>query len=208
MKLYDWYIVIISYMIMEPISGTRDFYPRDMCIRNWLFDTWMDTSEKFGFQNYDCPIVENADMYTRKGGDDILNEMYTFQIGENKYALRPEMTPSIARMMTKCYKNGPVPFKWYSIGQCWRNETVCKGRKKEHYQWNVDIIGQVGSIADVELLLLIVTFLKNVGLTHDIVEIRVSNRIILQKVLKKMEINDDDCVKIYNIIDKIKKKKG
>src|SRR5437588_571479 len=125
-----------------PPSGTRDFLPREMRKRLWLFDIWTSVAKSYGYEQYDAPVVEHANLYTRKGGDDILSEMYSFELGGTKLALRPEMTPTLARMAMQVYATAPyTPLKWFSIPQCWRYETTTRGRKREHYQWNVDVIG-------------------------------------------------------------------
>ncbi|CAH6421348.1 Histidyl-tRNA synthetase [uncultured virus] len=191
---------------MEPLSGTRDFYPEDMRIREWLFTKWKQVSEKFGFSQYDAPILELSSLYTKKGGDDIINEMYCFKDKEKRdVCLRPEMTPSLARMVMKILKEEILPLKWFSIAQCWRFETTTSFRKREHYQWNVDIFGSVLIKSDAEILSLIVTFLKEIGFTENDIIIKISNRQILQNILKKKNIDKENLIKTFNIIDKINK---
>lgn len=189
-----------------PPSGTRDFYPEDMVFRNWLFDHWKNVSKEFGCMEYDAPIVEHSELWTSKtGGADILNEMYAFEKDGIQLTLRPEMTPSLARLMMSYLPTAVLPAKMFSIPQCWRFENVSKGRRREFYQWNVDFFGAENVKSEVEIFLLIVTFLKRIGLTSDDVVIRVSNRMIVQKVLTKLGVPDNKFAKACNIIDKIEK---
>ncbi|ARF12516.1 histidyl-tRNA synthetase [Klosneuvirus KNV1] len=189
-----------------PPSGTRDFYPEDMVFRNWLFNHWKQVSREFGCLEYDAPIVEHAELWTLKsGGTDILNEMYSFEQDGIHLTLRPEITPSLSRMMMNYLPTAVLPLKLFSIPQCYRFENVSKGRKREFYQWNVDIFGAENVKSEIEIFMLIVAFLKRVGLTSNDVVIRISNRMILQKVLTKIGVADDKLLTAYNIIDKIEK---
>jgi histidyl-tRNA synthetase len=192
----------------DPIAGCRDFPPSEMRKRNWLFNKWITVSKQFGFEQYDAPVVEDLSLYIRKGGDDITKEMYGVELPDGtKHALRPEMTPSLARLMMKLYNKYPHnPLRWFSLPQCWRYETTTKGRKREHYQWNVDIFAeQVNLKYEIELFQIITTFFESVGLTPTDVTIRVSNRQILQKVLNRIGISDDLFEKSCVIIDKSNK---
>ncbi|MBA3283645.1 MAG: histidine--tRNA ligase [Nitrosopumilus sp.] len=193
-------------ILLQGPSGTRDFYPKDMLKRNWLFDQWTNISKKFGFQQYDGPILEHSNLYTRKGGDDILKEMYSFKDADGiEVCLRPEMTPTVARMAILELPKTVLPLKWFSIPQCWRFESTTRGRKREHFQWNVDIFGAEMIKSEIEILSMIVSFFKQIGLTDADITIKISNRMILQKMLTKMGIDPDKFEKAYNIIDKIKK---
>lgn len=191
---------------MDLIAGVRDFYPEDMLIRNWLIDTWKSTSVRYGFQEYDAPIIENLALYTTKGGDDIVNEMFTFKDGNVDVALRPEMTPSVVRMIMQYLKSNIAPIKWFSVPQCWRNETSTWGRKREFYQWNADIFGAEKIRADIEVLAMIVSFFKSVNITENDVVLRISNRMILQKVFEKLGVVGDNILHGFNIVDKLNKK--
>src|SRR3546814_5165983 len=110
--------------------------------RKWLFNTWRDTAEKFGFEEYDAPVVEHEQLYTRKAGEQVSQQLYSFEDKSGrKLALRPEITPSLARMIAGRGGALHTPITWFSIPQCWRYERMSRGRKREHYQWNVDIWG-------------------------------------------------------------------
>jgi histidyl-tRNA synthetase len=189
-----------------PPAGTRDFYPEDMPFRNWLFNHWKKISLEFGFFEYDAPVVEHADLWTKKsGGSDILNEMYVFEKDGIQLALRPEMTPSLARMMINYLPTAIMPVKLFSIPQCWRYENVAKGRRREFYQWNVDIFGAEKVKSEIEVFMMLVEFFRRIGLTENDIIIRISNRMIIQKVLDKMGIKDNDFLKVCHIIDKMGK---
>lgn len=191
---------------LDPPAGTRDFGPSDMRIRNWLFDIWRDISKKFGFSEYDCPIVEYQSLYTlKRNNDDILNEMFAFTLGENALCLRPEMTPSLARLFMSNPTAEPLPVKWATIAQCWRYEDIKRGRKREHYQWNCDSIAGENIVSEIEIFMMITTFFERVGLTPQEVQLKVSNRMILQKVLDKMGVGEDLFGKACIAIDKIAK---
>ncbi|KAH8055427.1 histidyl-trna synthetase [Aureococcus anophagefferens] len=127
---------------LDPPSGTRDFEPGVMRVRNWLFGAMRETALEFGFKEYDAPVLEHVELYERKAGEEISSQMYNFVDKEGaRVTLRPEMTPSLARMATGEVR-ATLPLKWFSIPQCWRFETTQRGRKREHYQWNMDIVGE------------------------------------------------------------------
>jgi histidyl-tRNA synthetase len=190
----------------DPPRGTRDFFPDDMLARNWLIDTvWKETAKRYNYREYDSSIVEHADLWDRKDGSDIHNEMYIFEKEGVKLALRPEMTPTLARMVIACNKAQSMPMRWFSVPQCWRYETTARGRKREFYQLNVDIFGGDRIKSEIEIFSMIVDFLKKVKLTSTDVVIRVSNRMILQRVLEKMNVTEENFPLACSYIDKIDK---
>ena len=190
----------------QGVRGTRDFYPEDMRIRNWLFQKFHTSSLSHGFEEYDSPIIEHEELYTRKQGEEITQQLYNFEDkGGRKISLRPEMTPSLARMVMARSGALPLPIKWYSIPQCWRYERTQRGRGREHYQWNVDIWGMEGIEADAELLSVMVHMFRSVGLTHDDIVIRISSRKVLEEVLGSLEIDGDSFTKTCVIVDKMDK---
>jgi len=201
-------------------SGTRDFYPPEMRVQNWLFDNFRETARRFGFQEYDAPILENVELYERKAGEEIVDQMYNFEDKEGYHVtLRPEMTPTLARLVLgkTNLQTGEVrltlPLKWFSIPQCWRFETTQRGRKREHYQWNMDIVGVDHINAELELLAAAVFFFQRLGIGPDIVGIKVNSRAVLEAVLAKHGIEkgqkDEDGGDIFAkacvIIDKLDK---
>ena len=192
--------------MFKPPRGTRDFYPDEMRVRNWLFDHFKAAAKSFGFEEYDAPILETEELYTRKQGEEITQQLYNFEDkGERKVTLRPEMTPSLARMVLAKANTLPMPLKWYSIPQCWRYERMQRGRLREHYQWNMDIWGSNGAEAEVELLCAIVNFFERIGINSTQVGIRVNNRKLLQHVLESAGINEEQFTPVCIIIDKMDK---
>jgi len=193
----------------DPIKarGVRDFYPEDKLIKNWLFNIWHQISHRYGFLEYESPLLERVNLYERKSGEDIIKQLYTFQTDEGEQlALRPEITPSLTRMiMSK--KELLFPLRWYSIQQCWRYEQMQRGRRREHFQWNMDIIGVPMISAEAELLSSLVDFFKSVGITSNDVMIKINSRKILGALLSDMKINElflPVCI-ILDKLDKIGK---
>jgi len=192
--------------VTQGVRGTRDFYPEDMRIRNWLFEKFHSAALTHGFEEYDSPMLEMEELYTRKAGEEITQQLYNFEDkGGRKVALRPEMTPSLARMVMARSGALPLPIKWYSIPQCWRYERTQRGRGREHYQWNVDIWGTEGIEADAELLSVLVNFFGSVGLTKDDLVIKISSRKVLEEVLGSLGIEGDEFSKTCVIVDKMDK---
>ena len=190
----------------ERVRGTRDFYPEDMRLRNWLFQRFHSSSLSHGFEEYDAPIIEHEELYTRKQGEEITQQLYNFEDkGGRRVSLRPEMTPSLARMVMARSGALPLPIKWYSIPQCWRYERTQRGRGREHYQWNVDIWGMDGIEADAELLSVMVHLFTSVGLTSEDVVIKISSRKVLEEVLGSLGIEGDTFAKTCVIVDKMDK---
>ena len=190
----------------QGVRGTRDFYPEEMRLRNWLFDNFDEAALLHGFQEYDAPVLESEELYTRKQGEEITQQLYNFKDkGDRKVALRPEMTPSLARMVMSRAGVLPMPIKWYSIPQCWRYERTQRGRGREHYQWNVDIWGTDEISADAELISVLVTFFRSVGLTEEDLVIKISSRKVLEEVLGSLGLKGDIFAKTCIIVDKMDK---
>ena len=193
-------------MNLAPPRGTRDFFPEDTALRNWLFDHFTQVARLFAFEAYDAPVVESADLYTRKAGEEIVDQLYAFaDKGGRQLALRPEMTPSLARMVLQKGRSLALPIKWYSIPQCWRYERMTRGRRREHYQWNMDVFGVEDQSAEIELLAAITTFFKRVGLGPDDVGIKISNRRILQSALERLGVPEDRFAQVCVLVDKLEK---
>ena len=196
----------VGIIMAQGVRGTRDFYPEDMRLRNWLFDNFDDAALLHGFQEYDAPVLESEELYTRKQGEEITQQLYNFKDkGDRKVALRPEMTPSLARMVMSRAGALPMPIKWYSIPQCWRYERTQRGRGREHYQWNVDIWGTEEISADAELISVLVTFFRSVGLTEEDLVIKMSSRKVLEEVLGSLGLEGDIFAKTCIIVDKMDK---
>ena len=190
----------------QGVRGTRDFYPEDMRLRNWLFERFHSAARSHGFEEYDAPVLESEELYTRKAGEEIVGQLYNFEDkGGRRVALRPEMTPSLARMVMARAGGLALPIKWYSIPQCWRYERTQRGRGREHYQWNVDIWGMNGIEADAELLSVLVQFFHSVGLKSEDLVIRISSRKVLEEVLGSLAIEGEIFAQTCVIVDKMDK---
>eukprot|EP00850_Spirogloea_muscicola_P008421 SM000045S16166 [mRNA] locus=s45:66361:69762:- [translate_table: standard] len=177
-----------------------------MRLRAWLFGHFREVSRRFAFEEIDFPVLESEELYVRKAGEEITQQLYNFEDkGGRRVALRPELTPSLARLVLQKGKALSLPLKWFAIGQCWRYERMTRGRRREHYQWNMDIMGVSGVEAEAELLAAIVTFFSELGLSSKDVGIRVSNRKVLQAVLAQYNIPDDCFAPVCVIVDKIEK---
>jgi len=192
--------------VTKGVRGTRDFYPEDMRVRNWLFDNFQSAARSHGFEEYDAPLLEHEELYTRKQGEEITQQLYGFEDkGGRRVSLRPEMTPSLARMVMARAGALPTPIKWFSIPQCWRYERTQRGRGREHYQWNVDVWGTEGIEADAELISVLSTFFRSVGLGPEDLVIRVSSRKVLEEVLGSVGVSGEAFPAVCVIVDKMGK---
>lgn len=191
---------------VNPPRGTRDFLPEDMRLRNWLFQKFREVSRLFAFEEVDYPVLESEALFVRKSGEEITEQLYSFEDkGGRRVALRPELTPSLARVAMQKGKALSLPLKWFVIGQCWRYERMTRGRRREHYQWNMDIMGISGIEAEAELLSAIVTFFKQLGITSSDVGIKVSSRKVLEAVMEHHSIPKDSFSAVCVMVDKIEK---
>jgi histidyl-tRNA synthetase len=177
-----------------------------MRMQRWLFDQFRSVSELFGYEEWDAPVLESEELYTRKAGEEITGQLYNFEDkGGRRVALRPELTPSLARLVLQKGKALPFPAKWFCIGQCWRYERMTKGRRREHYQWNMDIFGVASVDAEAELLASIVAFLKRLGLSATDVGIKISSRKVLQAVLERYGVEEGQFAAVAVVVDKMEK---
>ncbi|KAI3441441.1 Histidine--tRNA ligase [Psidium guajava] len=177
-----------------------------MRLRSWLFHNFREVSRLFGFEEVDFPVLESEALFIRKAGEEIRDQLYCFEDrGNRRVALRPELTPSLARLVIQKGKSAPLPLKWFAIGQCWRYERMTRGRRREHYQWNMDIIGVPEVTAEAELISSIITFFKRIGVTASDVGFKVSSRKVLQEVLRSYSVPEDSFGRVCVIIDKIGK---
>ncbi len=175
-------------------------------MRNWLFDNFQSAARSHGFEEYDAPLLEHEELYTRKQGEEITQQLYGFEDkGGRRVSLRPEMTPSLARMVMARAGALPTPIKWFSIPQCWRYERTQRGRGREHYQWNVDVWGAEGIEADAELISVLATFFRSVGLGPEDLVIRVSSRKVLEEVLGSVGVSGEAFPAVCVIVDKMGK---
>jgi histidyl-tRNA synthetase len=197
----------LSKNALQPPRGTRDFYPEDYRRREWLFDHFRRVAHRFAFEEVDAPMVEHAELFTRKAGEEIVDQLYHFEIHDRHLALRPEMTPSVARMVMARAGALRMPARWFTVSQNWRYERMTRGRKREHFQWNMDIWGEPGVAAEAELVGAIFSLLDVVGLARGDVLVRVNSRALLEESLRERvlaqrpEIFEPLCI----VIDKIAK---
>lgn len=192
---------------LMPPRGTRDFYPEDMRRRTWLFEHFRRTAHAFGFDEVDAPMVEHLDLFRRKAGEEIIDQLYHFELHDRELALRAEMTPSIARMIIARQGAMRFPIRWFTVTQNWRYERMTRGRRREHYQWNMDIWGEPGVEAEAELLSAMFTALDGMGLTRGKVNVRLNSRALLEESLRAGVLADRPEVfaPLCVVIDKIDK---
>ena len=152
---------------------------------NWLFETLSRHVPLFGFEEIDAPVLEHAELFTRKAGEEIVDQLYHFTLHDRHLALRPEITPQIARMVAARRGALRLPLRWFSIPQCWRYERMSRGRRREHYQWNMDIWGEPGVAAEAELIASIFHLLDRLGLERGEVTIRINSRALLEETLRE-----------------------
>lgn len=197
----------MSKLELQPPRGTRDFYPEDLRRRAWLFDHFREVARRFAFEEVDAPIVEHAELFTRKAGEEIVEQLYHFTLHDRHLALRPEMTPSIARMVMARAGALRLPLRWFAITQNWRYERMTRGRKREHYQWNMDVWGEPGTAAEAELIAAICALLGRLGLGAADVKIRLSSRALLEEVLRADVLRDrpEAFAPLCVVIDKLAK---
>jgi len=182
-------------------KGTRDFYPVDMRVQNHIFSVWRQAALKFGYEEYEGPIFEHLELYTGKSGEEIVSQLYNFMDkGDRALALRPEMTPTLARMVIQKGNELRKPFKWFSIPRLFRYERAQKGRLREFFQLNLDIIGTESVSAEADLISAIASMLFDFGLTEKDFYIGVSSRRLLASMLEKLEVKEPNLV--YPLLDK------
>jgi histidyl-tRNA synthetase len=190
----------------NPPKGTRDFYPPDQRLRSWLFSHFHSVSKSHGFSEYDAPVLESSSLYIRKAGEEVTQQLYNFvDKGGREVTLRPEMTPSLARMVMAKKGGLNLPLKWYSIPQCWRYERMTRGRRREHYQWNLDVWGVDGVEVEAELISAMVTFFKRVGLSSQDVGIKVNSRNVIGEVLRELGVPEEKFAATCVLVDKLEK---
>ncbi len=190
-------------MRFQSVKGTRDFYPADMRLRNWIADAWRRVSLRNGFEEYDAPIFEYLDLFTIKSGEEIASQLFSFtDRGGRNLAIRPEITPSLARMVNAQINSLPRPIKWFSIPRLCRAENPQRGRLREFFQWNIDVIGSDDVLSDAECIFVAIDFLREVALTPDEVCVRIGSRPLTVAALQKTGVPPDAMDKILPVLDK------
>lgn len=189
-----------------PPKGTRDFYPEEMQLREYIFNAWEKTCKRYGFEKFDAPQFEHLELYTQKSGNEIENQLYTFEDkAGRKLALRPEMTPSLARMVALKGQSLKMPVRWYSIPRMFRYEKMQKGRLREFFQLNVDILGIARVNADAELIAVSIDTMRDLGLDHNDFTVHISSRNLLEELFLSLNIAQETLPALYAILDKLHK---
>jgi histidyl-tRNA synthetase len=193
--------------IVRSVKGTRDFYPEGMAVRRWMFDIIRDVSTRFGYQEYEGPCLEFLDLYAAKSGEELVKEQaFVFSSpGDDMLTLRPELTPTLARMVAQQQYEIPMPLRWWSIGPFWRYENPQRGRTREFYQWNIDLVGTETVASDAEIVAVAATFLKETGLSPEQVMIYVNNRRLMDQAFSLLEIKKEIRPRIFRVVDKLDK---
>src|SRR3954452_11066308 len=200
--------------MVDRLPGFRDFYPEPLPhpdvwsadARQYIFDRWRSVARSYGFREYDGPPLETLELFTTKSGDEIVGQLYNFvDKGQRAIALRPEMTPTLARMIAAHERNYKKPIKWFAIPQLFRYERQQKGRLREHFQLNADIIGEPDTAADAELIALLIDSLRVFGLTANDFVIRLSSRNAWSDFHRQHGGADQNAYAFYQAVDKIER---
>jgi len=188
---------------MQPLPGFRDFLPNDCARRNYIFAKWREVARRYGFVEWDGPVLEPTELYTKKSGPEIVGQLFNFtDKGEREVALRPELTPTLARVVAAHDREFKKPLKWFSIPQCFRYEKQQRGRLREHFQFNADIIGEASVDADVEATALCIDLLRGFGFSASDVVVRVSDREFWIDFLRAQNVPEEKWQETLQIIDK------
>jgi histidyl-tRNA synthetase len=192
--------------MIQSLPGFRDFYPDEMAVRNYVFAKWRKTARRYGFREYDGPPLEALELFTVKSGEEIIGQLYNFtDKGDRAVALRPEMTPTLARMVAARERQFKKPLKWFAIPQLFRYERQQKGRLREHFQLNCDIIGENSVAADAELVACLIDSLRALGLTEKDFVVRVSDRLLWHEFLNAIGVADSAHDAVFAVVDKIER---
>lgn len=192
----------------KPYKGTRDFFPFDKRVRDYLFSKMKETAELFAYESYDGPLLEEVELYKAKSGEELINDqIYSFNDrGDRFVAIRPEMTPTVARMVAQVHREVPKPIRWFSIPNLYRYERPQRGRLREHWQFNVDIFGAPEILGELEILQVAIKLMRSFGATSEHFEILINDRMVVDMVFKKlMGCTEDKCYELYKLVDRAKK---
>ena len=199
---------------MQPLPGFRDFLPRECATRNYIFAKWREVARRYGFVEWDGPVLEPTELYRKKSGDEIVGQLFNFvDKGEREVSLRPELTPTLARVIAAHEREFKKPLKWFSIGQFFRYEKQQRGRLREHFQLNCDIVGESSVAGEAELIALLIDLLRTFGFDDDDFVVRVSSRDVwLSFVLERLNpshptssVNDAQFRRLLETLDKIER---
>jgi len=190
--------------IISSLKGTRDFYPEDKFKQNWLLEHIREVSESFGYQEYEVPYLEKLELFAAKSGEELVKKQaFVFtDKGGDEITLRPELTPSLARMVAQRQGELIYPLRWWAFGPIWRYETPQKGRSREFFQWNIDLIGINSPEADAELLAIAANFFQSTRLTPDQVKIKINDRRLMYRLLREIGIPEEKNPDVLRLIDR------
>jgi len=190
--------------IISALRGTRDFYPEDKFKQNWLLEKIRTISESFGYQEYEVPYLERLELFAAKSGEELVKKQaFVFQDRDGEeITLRPELTPSLARMVAQKQGELGFPLRWWAFGPIWRYERPAKGRSREFFQWNIDMIGADSPEADAELIAVAANLFKIVGLSPNQVMIRINDRKLMYKKLLEIGVNENQVIEVLRLIDR------
>ena len=190
----------------QTVKGFRDFLPAECSLRNYLFHTWREVAVDYGFVEYEAPILESVDLYKVKSGEEIASQLFHFEDkGGREVAMRPELTPSLIRMAGPEFRHAPKPMKWFEIGPCFRYEKPQKGRTREFYQFNCDIIGEDSADADAELIALAIDLMIQLGFSKGDFALRLSHRATWSEFARNEGLGAEQVEEFLKIIDKFEK---
>lgn len=193
-------------MISKGLPGFRDFPPEELALRTHIFRVWRGVASRYGFEEYDGPPLEPLDLYTGKSGDEIVGQLYNFRDkGDRDVALRPEMTPTLARMVGAHGSARKKPLRWFSIPQLFRYERQQRGRLREHFQLNCDLIGEGGPLADAEIIAMAIDIMRGFGLGPADVRVRVSDRSFMSQMIGELGIPVGEVAGVFSAIDRVGK---
>ncbi|MFP3853885.1 MAG: histidine--tRNA ligase [Anaerolineales bacterium] len=192
---------------IQPVKGTRDFFPEEMAFRQWLYGKIRGVSERYGYQEYDAPFLEPLTLYAAKSGEELVEKqsyVFTDRSGD-RITLRPELTPSLARMVAQRVRAMPMPIRWWSFGPFWRYEQPQKGRTREFFQWNIDLLGIDSPQADAEIAAIGADFFRSLGLEPGQIQILVNNRRLVERQLVEAGIDRGPQQQVFRLIDRLDK---
>ncbi|MDR2844898.1 MAG: histidine--tRNA ligase [Puniceicoccales bacterium] len=188
------------------LPGFREFYPEERAVQNYIFDTWRGAARRFGFQEWDAPVLEPLELFTEKSGEEIVRQLFNFEDkGGRKVTLRPEMTPSLARLVAARAGSLRRPVKWFAIGENFRYEKQQKGRLRAFYQFNADILGEAGPAADAEIIALCIETLRAFGLVAQDFRVRLSDRTLWFLFLASLGVPECAAVGVLSVVDKLER---
>jgi histidyl-tRNA synthetase len=197
-------LLAMNKISTQPYKGSRDFYPDEMQLRNYIFNIWREVCKSYGYKEYDGPFLESFELYQAKSGEELVNEqLYSFvDKGDRKIAIRPEMTPTLARMVAAQYKTLNFPVRWFSIPNLWRYEKPQRGRLREFFQLNVDVLGIDNVLADFEIISIAVSIMKKIGAKEGMFELRVNNRKLMEDFYTDLGLSEEQKTAFNKALDK------